>query len=62
MSIQEYCNKKLDSLHKVGDSCVLEGRITTLRSCVSRYQQESNLMFNVKTIENKLYVIVIKEK
>lgn len=62
MSIQKYCNAELNKLKKVGDVCALNGHIATLRSCVSRFQKESNLIFNVKTIESELYVIVIKER
>lgn len=60
MIIQDYCNKELDTLKKVGDKCVLSGRIATLRSCVSRY--ESELVLSTKVIDDKLHVIVIEEK
>lgn len=58
-SVQDYCNKELDQLKKVGDKCVLIGRITTLRSCVSRYQEDSTLVLNTKVIGNDVHVIVM---
>lgn len=62
MTIQDYCNKELNMLKKVGDKCELAGHIGTIRNCVKRYAKRSNLVFSTKEINEKLHVIVMESK
>ena len=59
MSVQKYCNTELSKLKKLGDKCILEGNISSLRVCVSRF--DTDLILSTKAIDGKLHVIVIKE-
>lgn len=55
-------NKKLSTLQKIGDKCVLSGHIPSLRVYAYRYQVKSGLSLSTKSIDGYLHVIVIEVK
>jgi hypothetical protein len=61
-SIQDYVELEMGKLKNIGDYCVLEGNISTLRSCVCRYSKALNLDVMTKRVGDKLRVVVMGVK
>lgn len=60
--IQDYVKCKLSKLKNAGDSCLLKGNLSTLRSCVCRYSKALNLDVMTKRVGDKLRVVVMGVK
>lgn len=61
-SIQDYVELEMGKLKNIGDYCVLEGNLNTLRSCVCRISKSFGLDAMTRVIDGKLRVVVMGVK
>ena len=60
--VEKVAEDALLKLKSVGDQCVLDGNINTLRSYVSRFGKQLGLKLTTRIIDGKLHVVVMGVK